>query len=51
MLSFNGNSTNFEGIAPAENTVLLSKLDTAIEKPTLQQLSVGILRKAEKDGE
>ena len=51
MLSFNGNSTNFEGIAPAENMVLLSKLDTAIEKPTLQQLSVGILRKAEKDGE
>ena len=51
MLSFNGSSTNFEGIAPAENTVLLSKLDTAIEKPTLQQLSVGILRKAEKDGE
>lgn len=51
MISFTGNSTNFEGIALAENTVQLSQLDTAIEKPNLQQLSVGILRKAEENGE
>ena len=51
MISYIGNSTNFEGIALAENTVQLSQLDTAVEKPNLQQLSVGILRKAEKDGE
>ena len=51
MMSYTGNSSNFEGIALAENTVMLSQLDTAVEKPNLQQLSVGILRKAEKDGE
>jgi len=51
MLSFTGNSTNYDGIALAENTVQLSQLDAAVEKPNLQQLSVGILRKAEKDGE
>ena len=42
---------NFEGIALSENLVKLTQLDTAVEKPNLQQLSVGILRKAEKDGE
>ena len=51
MISYTGNSSNFEGIALAENTIQLSHLDTAVEKPNLQQLSVGILRKAEKDGE
>lgn len=51
MISYTGNSTNFEGIALADNMVRLSQLDTAVEKPNLQQLSVGILRKAEKDGE
>lgn len=51
MISYTGNSSNFEGIALAENTIQLSQLDTAVEKPNLQQLSVGILRKAEKDGE
>lgn len=30
---------------------MLKIYDTAIETPTLQQLSVGILRKAEKDEE
>ena len=48
MLSCTSNSTNFEGIALAEHTVQLSGLDAAIEPPTLQQLSVGILRKAEE---
>jgi ABC-2 type transport system ATP-binding protein len=51
MLSCTSNSMNFEGIALAENLVKLTQLDTAVEKPNLQQLSVGILRKAEKDGE
>ena len=49
MISFTSNSSGFSGIAPAENAEALSALDTAIEKPTLQQLSVGILRKAEDD--
>lgn len=51
MLSCTSNNTAFEGIALAEYFVQLSKFDTAIEKPTLQQLSVGILRKAEEDDE
>ena len=51
MISYTGNRTNFEGIALADNTVQLSQLDTAVENPNLQQLSVGILRKAEKDEE
>lgn len=49
MLSCTANSMNFEGIALAENLVKLTQLDTAVEKPNLQQLSVGILRKAEAD--
>ncbi len=51
MLSCTSNSMNFEGIALAENLVKLTQLDTAVEKPNLQQLSVGILRKAEADEE
>ena len=51
MLSCTSNSMNFEGIALAENHVKLTQLDTAVEKPNLQQLSVGILRKAEADEE
>lgn len=51
MLSCTSNSMNFEGIALSENLVKLTQLDTAVEKPNLQQLSVGILRKAEADEE
>ena len=51
MLSFTGGQVSFEGIALAENADMLKIYDTAIETPTLQQLSVGILRKAEKDEE
>lgn len=51
LISYNSNSTNFEGLAFAENLVKLTQLDTAVEKPNLQQLSIGILRKAEKDAE
>ena len=36
-------------IALAENAEMLRAYDTAVETPTLQQLSVGILRKAEED--
>ncbi|MBR1592511.1 MAG: ABC transporter ATP-binding protein [Ruminococcus sp.] len=51
MLSCTVNKTSFEGIAFAENADMLRAFDTATEVPTLQQLSVGILRKAEEDGE
>lgn len=51
MLSFTGGQVSFEGIALAENADMLKIYDTAIETPTLQQLSVGILRKAENDEE
>jgi len=47
MLTCNTNSTAFEGIALAENAESLSY--AATEKPTLQQLSIGILRKAEEN--
>ena len=51
LISYTGNKTMFEGIALTENRSQLEKYDIAIEVPTLQQLSVGILRKAEKDNE
>ncbi|MBR1863747.1 MAG: ABC transporter ATP-binding protein [Ruminococcus sp.] len=51
MLSQTGGRSGFEGIALAENADMLGAFDTAVETPTLQQLSVGILRKAEEDGE
>lgn len=49
MLSYSVNSTAFEGIALAENTANLEAIGAITERPTLQQLSVGILRKAEED--
>ncbi len=51
LLSSTSNKTSFEGIALAEDAEKLAALDTAIEQPTLQQLSIGILRKAEQDYE
>jgi len=51
MLSYTVNKTSFEGIALAENIDMLKTFDTAIEVPILQQLSVGILRKAEENEE
>lgn len=51
MMSFSGNRTSFEGIALAEHAGMLKRFDTAIELPTLQQLSIGILRKAENNAE
>ena len=49
MLSYSANSTAFEGMAYAENAEILTAVGAAAERPTLQQLSVGILRKAEED--
>lgn len=49
MLSYTVNNTAFEGIALAENTANLEAIGAITERPTLQQLSVGILRKAEED--
>ena len=49
LISYTANSTMFEGICLTEHSSVFQKLDAAIEIPTLQQLSVGILRKAEKD--
>ena len=50
MYSCVSTGSNFEGIALAQNAALLMSLNTVVEKPTLNQLSIGILRKAEKDG-
>ena len=49
MLSYSVNSTAFEGTALAENAPSLEAVGAITERPTLQQLSVGILRKAEED--
>ncbi|MBP5604789.1 MAG: ABC transporter ATP-binding protein, partial [Ruminiclostridium sp.] len=51
MLSCTVNSTAFEGIALAEEAGNLEAVGAITERPTLQQLSVGIMRKAEKDAE
>ena len=51
MLSCTVNSTAFEGIALAEEAGNLEAVGAIAERPTLQQLSVGIMRKAEKDAE
>ncbi len=49
MMSYSANSTSYEGIALAENSANLEAVGAITERPTLQQLSVGILRKAEED--
>ena len=49
MISYSANSTSYEGIALAENSANLGAVGAITERPTLQQLSVGILRKAEED--
>lgn len=49
MLSYTVNSTSFEGVALSENAANLETVGAVTERPTLQQLSVGILRKAEED--
>lgn len=47
MLSHTVNRTTFEGLALTENVGQLEKLGAVSERPTLQQLSVGLLRYAE----
>lgn len=49
MLSYTVNSTSFEGVALSENTADLQAVGAVTERLTLQQLSVGILRKAEEN--
>ena len=49
MMSYSANSTSYEGTALAENAANLEAVGAITERPTLQQLSVGILRKAEED--
>ena len=49
MISYSANSTSYEGIALTENSANLEAVGAITERPTLQQLSVGILRKAEED--
>lgn len=51
LFSYTRGGSQFEGIALSENAAALENLDCAVEMPNLQQLSVGILRKAEKDNE
>ncbi|MCM1054147.1 MAG: ABC transporter ATP-binding protein [Bacteroides sp.] len=48
MLSHNVNGTAFEGLAPSDNISELEKLSAVWERPTLQQLSIGLLKSAEE---
>lgn len=48
MLSHNVNNTVFDGIALSENKSQLEKMSAVWERPTLQQLSVGLLKSAEE---
>lgn len=47
LLSYSVNSTTFEGLAYAENSEKLRLLGAVTERPSLQTLSVGILKYAE----
>ncbi len=51
MISYTKSRSSFEGIALSGNVDMLNAVDTVLEMPTLQQLCVGILRKAENDEE
>ncbi|MCM1487965.1 MAG: ABC transporter ATP-binding protein [Firmicutes bacterium] len=48
MLSHNVNGTVFEGLAQVENKAEFEKLSAVWERPTLQQLSIGLLKSAEE---
>ena len=50
MLSFTINDTIYEGLAPKENYEKLLLCDAAVETPSLQQISVELLRNAENEG-
>lgn len=47
LLSYSANSSTFEGLAKAENSDKLKALGAVTERPTLQTLSVGLLKYAE----
>lgn len=47
LLSFSVNSTTFEGLSYAENSDKLKRLGAVTERPSLQTLSVGLLKYAE----
>lgn len=51
MISVSCGRTSFEGIACSEYSEELNNCDAVTEIPSLQQLSVGILRKAESENE
>lgn len=48
MLSSSVNNTTFEGLALSENRSRLEELSAVCEAPTLQQLSIGLLKSAEE---
>ena len=48
LLSCDKNRTAFSGLAYAESAARLTELDIASERPTLQQLSIGLLKYAEE---
>ena len=48
LLTYTSSDTGLEGLALSENTSVLEAVGAILERPTLQQLSVGVLRKAEK---
>lgn len=48
LLSHNFNRTAFDGLASAEKAAELERIGAAIERPTLQQLSIGLLKYAEE---
>lgn len=48
LMSHNSNKTAFDGLALSENRGKLEELGAACERPTLQQLSIGLLKYAEE---
>lgn len=48
LMSHNCNKTAFDGLALSENRGKLEELGAACERPTLQQLSIGLLKYAEE---
>lgn len=48
MLSHSVNKTTFEGLALSENRAEFEQLSAVCERPTLQQLSIGLLKCAEE---
>lgn len=49
MITFSQNSTIYEGLALRKYAYELEQADAAVERPSLQQISVELLRKAEQE--